>query len=91
MSVENLGSEFDLNFEEKDDFVKKDVSDVSMPTINSLDLKTEEDQTIETNVSDFDDNYDDSHLDSKKLNLENKKVEYIDEKSLNLNNFELQN
>ncbi|EEH32700.1 conserved hypothetical protein [Borreliella burgdorferi 29805] len=93
LSVENLGSEFDLNFEEKDDFVKKDVSDVSMPTINSLDLKTEEDQKIETNVSDFedfDDNYDDSHLDSKKLNLENKKVEYIDEKSLNLNNFEFQ-
>lgn len=93
LSVENLGSEFDLNFEEKDDFVKKDVSDVSMPTINSLDLKTEEDQKIETNVSDFedfDDNYDDSLVDSKKLNLENKKVEYIDEKSLNLNNFELQ-
>ncbi|MCD2374442.1 hypothetical protein LRB29_05060, partial [Borreliella burgdorferi] len=93
LSVENLGSEFDLNFEEKDDFVKKDVSDVSMPTINSLDLKTKEDQKIETNVSDFedfDDNYDDSLVDSKKLNLENKKVEYIDEKSLNLNNFELQ-
>ncbi|MCD2383656.1 hypothetical protein LRB48_04275 [Borreliella burgdorferi] len=93
LSVENLGSEFDLNFEEKDDFVKKDVSDLSMPTINSLDLKTKEDQKIETNVSDFedfDDNYDDSLVDSKKLNLENKKVEYIDEKSLNLNNFELQ-
>ncbi|WKC89788.1 hypothetical protein QIA19_01825 [Borreliella finlandensis] len=90
LSVENLGSEFDLNFKEKDDFVKKDVSDISMPTINSLDLKTEEDQKIETNASDFDDNYDDSYVDSKKLNLENKKVEYIDEKSLNLNNFELQ-
>ncbi|MCD2382705.1 hypothetical protein LRB32_05080, partial [Borreliella americana] len=43
LSVENLGSEFDLNFEEKDDFVKKDVSDI-VPTVNSLDLKTEEDQ-----------------------------------------------
>ncbi|WNY60083.1 hypothetical protein QIA03_01035 [Borreliella bissettiae] len=90
LSVENLGSEFDLNFEEKDDFVKKDVSDVSMPTINSLDLKTEEDQKIETNDSDFDDNDDDSLFDSKELNLENEKIKHIDERSLNLNNFEFQ-
>ncbi|WNY63907.1 hypothetical protein QIA00_01290 [Borreliella americana] len=92
LSVENLGSEFDLNFEEKDDFVKKDVSDM-VPTVNSLDLKTEEDQKIETNDSNFesfDDNDEDSYVDSKTLNLENKKVEYVDEKSLNLNNFDLQ-
>ncbi|MCD2332271.1 hypothetical protein [Borreliella americana] len=92
LSVENLGSEFDLNFEEKDDFVKKDVSDI-VPTVNSLDLKTEEDQKLETNDSNFesfDDNDEDSYVDSKTLNLENKKVEYIDEKSLNLNNFDLQ-
>ncbi|AEL18443.1 hypothetical protein [Borreliella bissettiae] len=90
LSVENLGSGFDLNFEEKDDFVKKDVSDVSMPTINSLDLKTEEDQKIETNDSDFDDNDDDSLVDSKELNLENEKIKHIDKRSLNLNNFEFQ-
>ncbi|APS98474.1 hypothetical protein Bmayo_01295 [Borreliella mayonii] len=92
LSVENLGSEFDLNFEKKDDFVKKDVSDISLPTINSLDLKTEEDQKIETNNSDFEsfDDNDDSYVDSKELNLENKKIEYIDEESLNLNNFDLQ-
>ncbi|WKD00611.1 hypothetical protein QIA01_01285 [Borreliella americana] len=92
LSVENLGSEFDLNFEEKDDFVKKDVFDIG-PTVNSLDLKTEEDQKIETNDSNFegfDDNSEDSCVDSKTLNLETKKVEYIDEKSLNLNNFDLQ-
>ncbi|WNY65729.1 hypothetical protein QIA45_01285 [Borreliella andersonii] len=95
LSVESLDSEFDLNFEEKDDFVKKDASDISIPTINSLDLKTEKDQEIETNDSgfeDFDDNYDsDSYVDSKELNSKDKKIEYIDEKSLNLNNFELQN
>ncbi|WP_236845722.1 hypothetical protein, partial [Borreliella californiensis] len=81
LSVENLGSKFDLNFEKKDDFVKKDVSDISMTTINSLDLKTEKDQKIETNDSDFegfDDNDDDSHVDSKELNLENKKIETND-------------
>ncbi|WNY64818.1 hypothetical protein [Borreliella carolinensis] len=93
LSVENLGSEFDLNFEEKDDFVKKDVSDVSMSTINSLDLKTEKDQKIETNDSDFedfDDNDDDSLVDSKELNLKTEKIKHIDERSLNLNNFEFQ-
>ncbi|WKC90654.1 hypothetical protein [Borreliella carolinensis] len=93
LSVENLGSEFDLNFEEKDDFIKKDVSDVSMSTINSLDLKTEKDQKIETNDSDFedfDDNDDDSLVDSKELNLENEKIKHIDERSFNLNNFEFQ-
>ncbi|MBB6207972.1 hypothetical protein [Borreliella lanei] len=93
LSVENLGSEFDLNFEEKDAFVKKDVSDISMSAINSSNLKTEEDQKIEANDSNFegfDDNDEDSYIDSKELNLENKKVEYIDEQSLNLNNFELQ-
>ncbi|WNY69416.1 hypothetical protein [Borreliella andersonii] len=95
LSVESLGSEFDLNFEEKDDFVKKDASDISIPTINSLDLKPEKDQKIETNDSgfeDFDDNDDsDSYVDFKERNSKNKKIEYIDEKSLNLNNFELQN
>ncbi|WP_301409644.1 hypothetical protein [Borreliella tanukii] len=98
LSVENLGSEFDLNFEEKDDFVKKDVSDLSMPTINSLDLKTEEDQKIESNDSDFEDfddndddnDNDDSYVDSKEFNLENKKAEYINEDPLNFNNFEFQ-
>ncbi|MGF7101670.1 hypothetical protein [Borreliella kurtenbachii] len=93
LSVENLGSEFDLNFEEKDDFVKKDVSDISIPTINSLNLKTEEDQKIQTNDSDFedfDDNDDDSLVDPKELNLENEKIKHIDERSLNLNNFEFQ-
>ncbi|WKC75991.1 hypothetical protein [Borreliella valaisiana] len=95
LSVENLGSEFDLNFEEKDDFVKKDISDLSMSTINSLDLKTEEDQKIDSKDSDFEsfddnDDSDDSVVDSKEFNLENKKVEYIDEESFNFNNFELQ-
>ncbi|WNY66634.1 hypothetical protein [Borreliella lusitaniae] len=95
LPVENLGSEFDLNFEQKDDFVKKDISGLSMPTINSLDIKTEEDQKIESNDSDFKDfddfdDFDDSYADSKELDLENKKVEYIDEESLNLNNFEFQ-
>ncbi|EEF81938.1 hypothetical protein [Borreliella valaisiana] len=92
LSVENLGSEFDLNFEEKDDFVKKDISDLSMPTINSLDLENEEDQKIESKDSDFEsfDDNDDSVVDSKEFNLENKKVEYIDEESFNFDNFELQ-
>ncbi len=89
LPVENLGSEFDLNFEEKDDFVKKDVSDLSIPAINSLDLKTEEDQQDDSDFEGFDDN-DESYVDSKELNLENEKVEYIDEESLNLNNFEFQ-
>lgn len=95
LPVEDLGSEFDLTFEEKDDFVKKDVSDLSIPTINSLDLKTEEYQKDDSNDSDdsdfegFDDN-DESYVYSKELNLENKKVEYINEESLNLNNFEFQ-
>ncbi|WKC76911.1 hypothetical protein [Borreliella valaisiana] len=92
LSVENLGSEFDLNFEEKDDFVKKDISDLSMPTINSLDLEKEEDQKIESKDSDFEsfDDNDDSVVDSKEFNLENKKVEYTDEESFNFDNFELQ-
>ncbi len=98
LPVEDLGSEFDLTFEEKDDFVKKDASDLSIPTINSLDLKTEEYQKDDSNDSDdsddsdfegFDDN-DESYVYSKELNLENKKVEYINEESLNLNNFEFQ-
>ncbi|WP_215540292.1 hypothetical protein [Borreliella bavariensis] len=89
LPVENLGSKFDLNFEEKDDFVKKDVSDLSIPAINSLDLKTEEDQQDESDFEGFDDN-DESYVDSKELNLENEKVEYINEESLNLNNFEFQ-
>ncbi|AEW68600.1 Hypothetical protein KK9_0265 [Borreliella garinii BgVir] len=89
LPVENLGSEFDLNFEEKDDFVKKDVSDLSIPAINSLDLKTEEDQQDDSDFEGFDDN-DESYVDSKELNLENEKVEYINEESLNLNNFEFQ-
>ncbi|ABH01527.1 hypothetical protein [Borreliella afzelii] len=92
LSVENLGSEFDLNFEEKDDFVKKDVPDLSVPTINSLDLKIEEDQKIELNDSDFEgfDNNDYSYVDPKEFNLESKKVDHIDEESLNLNNFDSQ-
>lgn len=92
LPVENLDSEFDLNFEEKDDFVKKDVSDLSIPAINSLDLKTEEDQQDESDDSDFEgfDDNDESYVDSKELNLENEKVEYINEESLNLNNFEFQ-
>ncbi|WP_215536211.1 hypothetical protein [Borreliella bavariensis] len=92
LPVENLGSEFDLNFEEKDDFVKKDVSDLSIPAINSLDLKTEEDQQDESDGSDFEgfDDNDESYVDSKELNLETEKVEYINEESLNLNNFEFQ-
>ncbi|WP_215535213.1 hypothetical protein [Borreliella bavariensis] len=92
LPVENLGSEFDLNFEEKDDFVKKDVSDLSIPAINSLDLKTEEDQQDEVDCSDFEgfDDNDESYVDSKELNLETEKVEYINEESLNLNNFEFQ-
>nr|WP_267507807.1 hypothetical protein [Borreliella bavariensis] len=89
LPVENLGSEFDLNFEEKDDFVKKDVSDLSIPAINSLDLKTEEDQQDDSDFEGFDDN-DESYVDSKELNLETEKVEYINEESLNLNNFEFQ-
>ncbi|WP_215537047.1 hypothetical protein [Borreliella bavariensis] len=89
LPVENLGSEFDLNFEEKDDFVKKDVSDLSIPVINSLDLKTEEDQQDDSDFEGFDDN-DESYVDSKELNLENEKIEYINEESLNLNNFEFQ-
>lgn len=89
LPVENLGSEFNLNFEKKDDFVKKDVSDLSIPAINSLDLKTKEDQQDESDFEGFDDN-DESYIDSKELNLENEKVEYINEESLNLNNFEFQ-
>ncbi len=92
LPVEDLGSEFDLTFEEKDDFVKKDVSDLSIPTINSLDLKTEEYQKDDSDDSDFEgfDDNDESYVYSKELNLENKKVEYINEESLNLNNFEFQ-
>lgn len=92
LPVENLGSEFDLNFEEKDDFVKKDVSDLSIPAINSLDLKTEEDQQDELDDSDFEgfDDNDESYVDSKEFNLKNEKIEYINEESLNLNNFEFQ-
>ncbi|WP_151073448.1 hypothetical protein [Borreliella turdi] len=96
LSVENLGSEFDLNFEERDNFVKKDVSDSNTPAINSLDLKIGEDQKIDSNDLDesdfegFDDN-NDNYFDSKELSLENKKVEYIDEESLNLDdNFRFQ-
>ncbi|WP_215539236.1 hypothetical protein [Borreliella bavariensis] len=89
LPVENLGSEFDLNFEKKDDFVKKDVSGLSIPAINSLDLKTEEDQQDDSDFEGFDDN-DESYVDSKELNLENENVEYINEESLNLNNFEFQ-
>ncbi|WP_151059931.1 hypothetical protein [Borreliella turdi] len=96
LSVENLGSEFDLNFEEGDNFVKKDVSDSNTPAINSLDLKIGEDQKIDSNDLDesdfegFDDN-NDNYFDSKELSLENKKVEYIDEESLNLDdNFRFQ-
>ncbi|WPM06043.1 hypothetical protein QIA41_02985 [Borreliella sinica] len=93
LSVENLGSEFDLNFEEKDDLVKKNVSDLSVFTGNSLDSKTEEDKKNELNASDFenfDEDYQDIHFDSKESNLETKKIEYIDEESLNLDNFEFQ-
>nr|WP_267505763.1 hypothetical protein [Borreliella garinii] len=92
LHVEDLGSEFDLTFEEKDDFVKKDVSDLSIPDINSLDLKTEEYQKDDSDDSDFEgfDDNDESYVYSKELNLENKKVEYINEESLNLNNFEFQ-
>nr|WP_267509049.1 hypothetical protein [Borreliella garinii] len=92
LPVEDLGSEFDLTFEEKDDFVKKDVSDLSIPIINSLDLKTEEYQKDDSDDSDFEgfDDNDESYVYSKELNLENKKVEYINEESLNLNNFEFQ-
>ncbi|MBB6042984.1 hypothetical protein QIA34_01855 [Borreliella yangtzensis] len=92
LSVENLGSEFDLNFEEKDDFVKKDTSDSSIPTTNSLDLKSKENQKIESKDSDFK-NFDTSYgsdVDSKDFNLENKKLEYIDEEPFNINNFEFQ-
>ncbi|MBB6031600.1 hypothetical protein HNR35_000593 [Borreliella spielmanii] len=99
LSVENLSSEFDINFEEKDDFIKEDLSDLSMPPIiNSLkieekeeDQKIEENQKIEPNDSefeDFDDN-DYSYVDSKELNLETKKIDHINEESLNLSNFEL--
>nr|WP_267510777.1 hypothetical protein [Borreliella garinii] len=92
LPVEDLGSEFDLTFEEKDDFVKKNVSDLSIPTINSLDLKTEEYQKDDSDDSDFEgfDDNDESYVYSKELNLENKKVEYINEESLNLNNLEFQ-
>lgn len=92
LSVENLGSEFDLNFEEKDDFVKKDTSDLSTPTTDSLDLKSEEDQKIESKDSYFKnfDTSDGSDVDSKDFNLENKKLEYIDEEPFNINNFEFQ-
>ncbi|WKC77829.1 hypothetical protein QIA31_01815 [Borreliella turdi] len=96
LSVENLGSEFDLNFEEGDNFVKKDVSDSNTLAINSLDLKIGEDQKIESNDLDesdfegFDDN-NENYFDSKELSLENKEVEYIDEESLNLDdNFRFQ-
>ncbi|WKC75084.1 hypothetical protein QIA36_01850 [Borreliella yangtzensis] len=92
LSVENLGSEFDLNFEEKDDFVKKDTSDLSTPTTDSLDLKSEEDQKIESKDSYFKnfDTSDGSDVDFEDFNLENKKLEYIDGEPFNINNFEFQ-
>ncbi len=91
LPVEDLGSEFDLTFEEKDDFVKKDVSDLSIPTINSLDLKTVEyqkddsgdsgdsgdsDDSDDSDFEGFDDN-DESYVYSKELNLENKKLSIL--------------
>ncbi|AJA90089.1 hypothetical protein OY14_01285 [Borreliella chilensis] len=92
LPVENLDSEFDLNFEEKDDFVKKDVSSLSMPTVSSLDLESEEDRKVEADDSYFEgfNDIDSSYIDSKEFNLETKKLEYIDDESLNLNNFEFQ-
>ncbi|QFI14395.1 hypothetical protein QIA37_01855 [Borrelia sp. CA_690] len=92
LPVEDMGSEFDLNFEEKDDFIKKDFSDLSVPVVNPLDIKTQEDQKIESSDSSFEglDDNEVSYVDSKEFNQENKKVEYIDEDSLNINNFELQ-
>ncbi|SCW32761.1 hypothetical protein SAMN02983004_00592 [Borreliella japonica] len=90
LPVENLGSEFDLNFEERDDFVKKDVFDLTMPIVDSVDLKTEEDQKIELNDSDDNDSDNDDDDFKEEFNLEAKKIDYIDEGSLNLNNFEFQ-